>query len=103
MSAAALAGWVVLGTATAASLGLMGAGGIAALRAHASLKRSLVRIEQTQRRRFDPARFEPIATRLSRDAAEAQALVTRAQRAIATIATAVRFALAAIRLLNIVR
>lgn len=103
MTAAAIAGFVVLGIACAASLGLMGAGALSVLRAQNALQRTQARIEQTQQLRFDPARFAALSARFSRDATQAQALIGRAQRALTTICAPVRFAMLALRLRKLVR
>jgi hypothetical protein len=100
VSAATLAGWIVLGVCCVASLGLLAAGAIRVAGAQRSMKRSLARIEATQRRAFDVERFQNATARITRDAAEAKLLLERAKAAIGTIVRAVRLIVLAARVVR---
>jgi hypothetical protein len=62
-----------------------------------ALDRTLQRLKETQRLRFDPARFEAVAARLSSGAEEFVALAARARRASDTLLRALRCATLALR------
>lgn len=103
MTAAAIAGWAVLGFCCVAALVLIGLGVLPVMRAQRGLKAALEHLAATQRRAMDPQRLNAAVARIAYDAGSAMELVERARQASATIGVALRYcalAFRAIRLLS---
>lgn len=96
----AVVGWIVLGVLCAAALILMLLGVVYVVRAQRQLKRSLKRVEATQRRAFDPQRINASLARITHNEASGKELMERARRALSTIGVALRYFVVAVRIVR---
>lgn len=97
----ALAGWILFGIFCAAALGLMLLGAFHVMRAQRELNNNLARLEEKQRRIFQPERLAAALERVSRDAQGVNELMQRARVALSIITVAVRYCAVAVRLVKL--